>query len=88
MIWPDIINGSFEFLGAPFILTSVFKLYKEKQATGVSWVHAGFFSAWGFWNLFYYPHLDQWVSFCGGIAIVLANLVWLGQIFYYGSKNR
>src|SRR6185436_15953847 len=24
----------------------------------------------GFWNLFYYPHLDQWLSFAGGVLIV------------------
>lgn len=80
---PDAINGCFELLGAPFILLSVVKLAKEKKVQGISWLHAGFFTSWGFWNLFYYPHLDQWFSFAGGVAIVLANSVWLAQLIYY-----
>ncbi len=87
-MWVDIINGSFELLGAPFILMSVFKLAKEKQVHGVSWMHVGFFSVWGFWNLFYYPYLDQWFSLLGGIAIVIANMIWLIQVAYYSKTKK
>lgn len=83
MSWQDVVNGSYELLGAPFILLSVCKLYKDKKVQGVSWVHAGFFTTWGLWNLYYYPHLGQWCSFFGGIAIVAVNAVWLGQLIYY-----
>lgn len=85
---PDLINGSYELLGAPFILLSILKIHKEKSATGVSWLHAGFFASWGYWNLFYYPHLEQWFSFIGGVAIVIANTYWLGQLIYYKRKNN
>jgi len=85
VMWPDIVNGSYELLGAPFILLSVIKLAREKRVQGVSWVHAGFFASWGCWNLFYYPHLGQWFSFVGGIAIVIVNTIWLGQLIYYSS---
>ena len=84
--WPDIVNGSFELLGSPFILLSIIKLHKEKMVQGVSWIHTGFFALWGVWNLFYYPHLNQWFSFIGGIAIVIANTAWLVQLIYY-SRN-
>lgn len=80
---PDIINGSFEFFGAPFIVLSILKLAKEKKVHGISWLHAGFFALWGYWNLFYYPHLNQWFSFAGGVAIVIANTIWLAQLIYY-----
>jgi hypothetical protein len=40
----------------------------------------------GFWNLFYYPHLDQWLSFAGGVLIVLANTVWIAMAVHYGSR--
>jgi len=86
MSWQDIVNGSYELLGAPFIFLSVIKLYKEKSVKGVSWVHACFFSTWGIWNLYYYPHLGQWCSFVGGIAIVVVNTLWLGQLIYYSKK--
>ena len=81
---PDLINGIFEFFGAPFIFLSVLRLHKDKCVRGVSWLHAGFFASWGYWNLFYYPHLDQWLSFWGGLALVMVNTVWLGQLIYYG----
>ena len=88
MTWQDLINGVFEFLGAPFILLSVLKLHKEKKVRGISWVHAGFFASWGFWNLYYYPHLNQWASFMGGVAIVFLNTVWLIQLIYYTRKEK
>lgn len=84
---PDIINGAFELLGSFFILTSIVKIYKDKQVRGVSWIHAGFFSAWGYWNLFYYPYLSQWFSFLGGCGIVATNTFWLGQLIYYTTKE-
>lgn len=84
---PDVINGCFEFFGAPFIFLSILKLHKDKQVKGISWVHAIFFTLWGFWNLYYYPHLEQFISFAGGIAIVTANTIWLCQLIYYKQKE-
>ena len=83
---PDFINGMYELLGAPFIFLSVLNLHRTKKVSGVSWVHAGFFASWGYWNLFYYPHLNQWLSFIGGCAIVVVNSIWLAQLIYY--RNR
>ena len=40
----DIVNGLFEVFGAPFILLSVLRLNKQKVASGVSWLHAGYFT--------------------------------------------
>lgn len=88
----DVVNGMFESLGALFILPSILKLHREREVRGVSWIHAGFFTAWGAWNLVYYPSLGQWLSFAGGVALVCMNAVWLGQLIYYscnpgGSKR-
>lgn len=83
----DFFNGLLETCGGFFIALSVIKLYRDKVVKGVSWIHVGFFTLWGFWNLFYYPHLGQWLSFSGGMLLVTVNTVWLGQIFYYGSKG-
>lgn len=81
--WPDIINGAFETLGGAFIALSVVKLHREKLVHGVSWLHVAFFSTWGYWNLYFYPHLDQWLSFAGGAILVAVNTTWLAQIVYY-----
>ena len=85
---PDYVNGTFELFGTLFILLSVRQLWLEKLVRGVSYWHIGFFTAWGFWNLFYYPHLGQWWSFVGGMALVWANAIYLTQIIYYTRTER
>lgn len=80
---PDVINGSYEFVGSIALWANVYRLYKDKEAKGVTFWATAFFMTWGYWNLYYYPHLDQWWSFAGGLSIVLANTVWLGQMIYY-----
>jgi len=84
----DLINGLFEFCGSLFIFLSVKKLHQDKHVAGVSWLHAGFFLAWGWWNLAYYPHLGQWISLAGGLAIVVMNSIWFGQLIYYSSQPQ
>lgn len=85
---PDLINGIFELCGCLFILNHCRVLYRQKMVRGVSLVSTIFFAAWGFWNLFYYPHLGQWISFAGGIGIVAANTLWIALMIYYLSAER
>lgn len=80
---PDVLNAIFEFGGGCLIWLSVRQLWLDKELKGVHWSPIIFFWAWGMWNLFYYPSLDQWWSFAGGLWIVLANGVWMCQIIYY-----
>ncbi len=35
------------------------------------------------WNLYYYPYLDQFLSFWVGIFVVSTNAFWIGQMVYY-----
>lgn len=88
MTWPDYINGAYECLGGFFIYLSIRKLRKDKKVHGISWAHAFFFTSWGYWNLFYYPHLEQWMSFVGGVLIVITNTIWMGQLVYYTYKMK
>lgn len=83
---PDLINGIFEFVGSVMLWRNVVQLHRDKVVRGVHWLPTGFFMAWGFWNLFYYPHLNQWWSFVGGVSIVVANAVWFGQMIHYRSR--
>lgn len=82
----DLINGSFEIGGAIFHCFSIRKLYHSKQVRGVSWTPFAYFMIFGLWNLFYYPSLDQWFSFVGGIAIITTNIIWLVLAWRY-RKN-
>ena len=86
MTVPDLTNGAFEAFGGVAIALSIVRLHRDKKVRGVNWLHVAFFMAWGFWNLFFYPHLGQWISFYGGVGVVLANTVWFGQMLWYSGR--
>ena len=85
---PDVINGTLEMLGGVFVLNHCRAVIRDKAVKGVSIISIVFFSIWGYWNLFYYPHLDQWWSFWGGILIVSANSLWVMLLIKYWRKNK
>lgn len=82
----DLINGAFELLGGLFICLHIHKVFMDKSVAGVSWHAVAFFTVWSIWNLVYYPALGQRLSYWGGIAVAIANTVWLGLLIYYGSN--
>ena len=88
MMWADIINASFEVLGGFFILNHCRVVWKDKAVAGVSIVSTIFFSGWGLWNIYYYPSLDQWYSFWGGLFIVAANLLWVALLIKYRHGEK
>lgn len=79
----DLVNGLFELFGALSVWMHVKRIMRDKQSRGVDPFATAFFTAWGFWNLYYYPHLHQWLSFTGGVAIVCGNAVWLYFMFKF-----
>ena len=89
MQYPDLINAVFEFCGG-FVIFFLHcrKLYKDKKVRGVSVPAIIFFNCWGLWNLFYYPHLEQWASLFGTIFIVASNTIWIIMMIYYISKEK
>lgn len=80
---PDQINGLFELFGSLFILNHCRTLRKDMMVAGVSIISVVFFFAWGCWNIFYYPHLEQMWSFYGGLCIAAANTLYIGMLVYY-----
>jgi hypothetical protein len=84
----DTINGGFELFASAFILNHAWALWKSKQAYGISLVSTIFFGLWGLWNVFYYPHIGQMMSFYGGLAVLAANSVWIGLIIYLRMKEK
>lgn len=85
---PDMINGTFEGVGAVLMLLNIYRLYRDKMVRGVHWSPVLFWTSWGLWNLYYYPHLGQPISFYAGCALVAANGVWLAQMLYYLRRER
>jgi uncharacterized membrane protein YfcA len=88
IISPDLINALFETIGSLFVILSIVKLRKDKIVRGVNVLTIIFFSSWGFWNLFYYPHLGQWLSFAGGCLITAANTTWIFMIIYFNYREK
>ena len=74
---PDVVNATFEVGGAFAISASIVKLLHDREVKGVSWYMIAFFTSWGAWNVFYYPHLGQLWSFYAGIAVLATNVVYL-----------
>jgi hypothetical protein len=87
-MWQDKLNGMFELVGGVFILISCVKLYRDKQVRGVSFIHIGYFTLWGYWNIHYYANLDQWMSLVGSLSVTMVNTVWLGMIVFYSRREK
>lgn len=83
---PDLINGGFGAVGGVMHWINVMALVRDRQIKGVNVWAIVFFNAWGFWNLWYYPHLGQWASFTGGLIIVSANTAWVTLAFKYSKR--
>jgi len=80
---PDIINSCFEVGGGLFLLLHVRQLLIDKQVKGFSTLPFVWFTSWGFWNIFYYPHLGQTYSFYAGIFIASVNFFYILLVIYY-----
>ena len=85
---PDLINGLFECIGALVLTMNVRQLLKDKVLHGVHILPTIFYTCWGLWNLYYYPALDQWFSFFGGLAIVIVNAVWVVLAIKYSRRQH
>lgn len=82
---PDIINAGFELAAGVAVLDHCRKIHQDKKVRGLSIPAVVFFFTWGLWNLYYYPHLDQFWSFAGGIFVTLANLLYIGLLTWYSQ---
>ncbi len=82
----DVINGLYEFGGAIMCSMHVKQILKDKKTRGVAWAPFVFFASWGLWNLIYYPAVDCWWSFTGGVALVSVNLFYCVLMWKYRNN--
>lgn len=80
---PDLLNASFEAIGALFLLADCRALYRDKQLRGVYWPGRVFWASWGVWNVVYYPAIGQTLSFAAGLLVLAANTVWCALAWRY-----
>lgn len=88
MLTTDHINALFELAGAAFVWLNVYTIYQHKYVAGVTFQAAAVFMLWGFWNLFYYPHLGQYWSAIAAIILALGNAAWFVLAIYYSRSAK
>jgi uncharacterized membrane protein len=84
---PDQVNACFEGFGAVLTLLHVRRIWIDREVRGISTLAVVGFFAWGLWNLFYYPFLDQVYSFVAGIFLALANMLYVVLLIRYASTR-
>lgn len=84
----DLVNASFETIGAFITLLSVRQLYKDKVVKGVSVWPWCFFTAWGMWNIFYYPNLGQSLSGIAAVGMTTVNAWWIALYWKYSRVKE
>ena len=84
---PDHINAAYEFMGGVMLWQNVWTAYRDKAVQGVSIATTSFFASWGLWNLYYYPHLNQWWSLAGGICLSIPQCIWLCLLIRYRKRE-
>lgn len=88
MTIPDLVNGTFEASAGVFVLNHCRCVIRDRQVKGVSILSTVFFTAWGVWNLWFYPWLGQWMSFFGGLFVVSANTFWVVLMLMYRNRGK
>jgi len=84
----DLINSLFEAFSSLFIFNHCRVLLKQKAVSGVSVLSVGFFAIWGVWNMFYYSHLNQILSFYFGMLVIVSNATYVILILRYRKAKK
>lgn len=82
----DLGNALFELAGGFFVAASIRKLYRDKRVAGISWAHVGFFTAWSWWNIYFYAKALQWLSLYGAYGLLVTNTAYLVLLVYYTGR--
>lgn len=73
----DMVNAVFQFGTAWFIGLSALALWRSRQLSGISPAQLLFFSAWGYWNLYFFWSLHLPLSLAGAAVAALSYSAWL-----------
>ena len=83
----DHINAFFEIVGSVLVWFNVKQLIQDKKVMGISLSVSVFYCVWSLWSVYYYPNLDQWFSFGGGVLLAIGNIFWCSMAIYYRFRN-
>jgi len=82
----DFINAVFECSGGIFVALNAWDIWKKKAVAGQTLTALAFFTAWGLWNLVFYPAVGQWWSTLGAWGIMLMNAVQIGLVLKFRGR--
>lgn len=85
---PDLINACFEACGGLAVFDNVRMLLKHKTIRGSSIKTSAFFTSFGVWNLYFYYHLTQWISWAGSGVLCVGNVIWFVLALYYMRREK
>jgi len=84
---PDLINGTLEFVCSIMLWLDVRAVWRARGAAGVSIGARVFFWFWSVWNLWWYPHLGQYISAAGAVAVMLPQTLWLFLLVSFHKRT-
>jgi hypothetical protein len=73
----DLVNALFQTGAALGSWLNYFVLKKDRYVRGTYWPLYLVFVGWGWWNVFYFSFLGQWLSFFTNILTLVGNMAWL-----------
>lgn len=79
----DLINSSFNWVAAAFVILNALDILKKKSVAGHTYPSAIFFSAWALFSIFYFYGLGQWWTFYANLAMAFSNTFLLALVFKY-----
>lgn len=85
--WTDIVNALFEFGAIYALWLHISTIRRDKQVHGVSVVATAFFSAWGYWNVFFYPFNSLLLSGVAGACVAIMNTWYVILLLKYGGAH-
>jgi hypothetical protein len=81
--WQDSVNAGFELACAILLWLNVRTLYRDKQIKGIALSPNFLYLGAGLWDLYYYPFLNQWISFVACLVYTTGFSLWLGMAVWY-----
>lgn len=69
----DHMNALFEWFAAFVLILNTAQIRKDKKVSGVSIWPTAVFATWGFFNIFFYSHLNQTLSAVAAIFVAITN---------------
>ena len=80
----ELVNIGFEVFCAAVAWFNVFKIFKDKQVSGIFWQSWIIFVAWRYWDFFYmYPALQMHIAQMLTLGSAIGQTVWTVAAIYF-----